>query len=202
MHKNALDAKQIADNKKKIADFEAQRETVLADFDKDEASRNISQLENGDDFIEDPTGAEGTFKQAIPDQDDWEVGEPELLSKEEPTELSGQASSVGKTSTELSYLKSRLAGPTAQILSLSQISRLIKAVKGRTKIGSPSSEEDTTKTSLLDLIFALKKIVAFYDEQMRSFDTPGNKSSTRTKAALATTILALQRTIAILLMKE
>jgi hypothetical protein len=200
--KKAKDAEQIAINKRKIAEDEAARQKSLSSFDRDEQARDkIAQLGDTDDFVEDPTGAVGTFKPAVPDQDPtldvdgWEPGEDELTGKDGPREPEVEPSS-SKVPEALMDFRIRLV---SRIITLDEIKRLEKLIRTneppKPKLVKAGPWADTTRKPVLkDLFTALKEMVNYLTESP--------SAPVRITTGLTDSIKALQKVIAALLPKE
>ena len=208
--KKAKDAEQIAINKRKLAEDEAERQRILADFDQDEQARGkVAQLGDTDDFVEDPTGAIGTYKSAVPDQeltldpDGWEPGEDELTGKDGPKEpeIPRESSIVPVVIADYVAL---LGKPDKDgklpIISLSKVRRLQELIASKpekTQSRQPTAWGYVDKTplpKLKNLINALKQL-AFYREE-------SNYIPPKVLTNLENSMKSLQKVIATLLPKD
>lgn len=184
-------------NKAKIAEIERQREKAMADFERDEAAKGKIEQLSSEDYVEDPSGV---FKPAVPDQtnedDDFEIDSEFVLSH---PDTSGPEASVstksGKGSSQFQALARELS---TSILTLETVKFLKTKLQEKFKSEAAPATDGLPagKANLLNLVVALKHLISFYDDNIRSF------SNTKQKSAIVTSILSLQRTIALLLPKE
>ena len=137
--KRAQDQAQIAANKAKNAEFEAHRQRVLSDFERDEEARKketfISDLDN---YVEDPSGyyhpSTKDREFSTEPEEGWEPGEEELLRDPENNEDLPKYEPFSKAADDLKDFKARLG---SKIVSLDEIKRLEKLLSFNYNINKP-----------------------------------------------------------------
>ncbi|MCI4435387.1 MAG: hypothetical protein JHC33_01070 [Ignisphaera sp.] len=212
--KKAKDTEQIAINKRKLAEDEAERQRVLADFNQDDSAKSkIAQLGDTEDFVEiegsndDEVDPEvlPTYAPAAPrdtrklvddwPEDGWQPSEDELTGKDGPREPEVEPS-ASKVPEALMDFRIRLV---SRIITLDEIKRLEKLLRAnespKPKLVKAGPWADTARKPVLkDLFTALKEMVNYLTESP--------SAPVRVTTGLTDSIKALQRVIAALLPKE
>ncbi len=186
----------IAKNKAARMADELAAEKINTEVDRDLQAKHKLVQANLDDLIEDPNNPGQYITATSPgfsdSGDDFEADEDTILNYKANSEPDSAVSSIlQETSPKIKLYAKELSTSIVSISTLKQLSGLIKSQQVDDSVDGGQS------TSVLTLIKSLESLIAYYDEHhLRTLQT------NREKTSIVTAILALQRTIAILLPRE